>query len=198
MISPPALVLASSSPRRRQLLAEHGYFVEVFSVPVEESSAPWLSVRELVLLNAGRKAAATAPERPGALVLGADTLVCLDGQALGKPRDLAQAHEMLLSLSGREHLVFTGVCLMRIQGGASRTVTFVEQTRVTFRSLSETEIRRYHALIDPLDKAGAYAAQEHPELVIAAVDGSRSNVLGLPMERLGAVLEAHFQVRALF
>lgn len=187
------LVLASASPRRRLLLAEHGYEAEGRPAGVEESEAPWLSVRELVLLNAGRKCAAVARGRPGEVILGADTLVALDGAALGKPRDLAHASEMLARLSGREHQVFSGVCLAR-GGEKALRVSFVEETRVTFRPLGPAEIAAYLALIDPLDKAGSYAAQERHEMIIAGTEGSWSNILGLPMERLAKVLAGRFGI----
>lgn len=182
------LVLASASPRRRRLLAEHGFQAEVCPADIEESDEPWLTARELVLLNAGRKCAAVSASRPGDVTLGVDTLVALDGAALGKPADLNHAREMLARLSGREHQVFSGVCLAR---GELR-VSFVEETRVTFRSLGRAEIEAYLALIDPLDKAGSYAAQDHHEMIIARTEGSWSNILGLPMERLRSVLAGPF------
>ena len=100
---------------------------------------------------------------------------------------------MLGRLAGRTHQVWTGVCLDHATAG--RVVSFVEETRVTFRALDAGEIAAYHRLIDPLDKAGAYAAQEHGEKIIAAVDGSWSNVMGLPMERLTEVLAREFSIR---
>lgn len=184
------LVLASASPRRRQLLAEEGYDALVCPADIEESEAPWLTARELVLLNARRKCAAVASGRPADVTLGVDTLVALDGAALGKPRDLTHAREMLARLSGREHQVFSGVCLAR----GSDLVTFVEETRVTFRPLGAAEIDAYLAKINPLDKAGSYAAQEHHEMIIAKTEGSWSNILGLPMERLGPVLAESFGI----
>lgn len=190
------LVLASASPRRRQLLAEHGYRAEVCPADIEESHEPWLTARELVLLNACRKCMAVAASRPGDVILGVDTLVALDGTALGKPADLNHAREMLGRLSGREHQVFSGVCIARGGGGSEEEsrVTFVEETRVTFLPLGTREIEAYLALIDPLDKAGAYAAQEHHEMIIAKTEGSWSNIVGLPMERLALVLREEFGV----
>lgn len=190
MMSAPTLVLASTSPRRRDLLTAHGYAFIAAPAPVEESTAPWLSARELVLLNAGRKSAARRGWHADAVVLGVDTLVCLDGQTLGKPRDLAEAADMLARLAGQTHRVYTGVSLDHAAAG--RVVSFVEETQVTFRPLDAAERAAYHQLIDPLDKAGAYAAQEHGERIIAAVDGSWSNVMGLPMERLTEVLAREF------
>ena len=191
--SPPALVLASASPRRRQLLAEHGFAARVVPAQVEESAADWLGVRELVALNAALKSAAVWAEFPRAVVLGVDTLVCLDGEALGKPPDLAQAAATLARLAGRSHQVYSGVCLALPAAG--RTIQFVEETVVTFHPLTPVEIGAYLRLIDPLDKAGGYAAQEHGEKIIAATHGSWSNVLGLPMEPLVRVLAAEFGIR---
>jgi septum formation protein len=189
----PALVLASASPRRKRLLIECGYEVEVLPAAVEESTAEWLSVRELVLLNASMKSAALWATRPRAVVLGVDTLVSLDGEALGKPRDLATAAATLARLAGRSHQVYSGVCAALPASG--RTVQFVEETTVTFRPLSRSDIAEYLELIDPLDKAGAYAAQEHGDRIIASTQGSWTNVLGLPMERLELELAEHFAIR---
>lgn len=187
------LVLASASPRRRQLLAEHGYRADVCPAGIEESDAPWLTARELVLLNAGRKCMAVSAGRPGEVTLGVDTLVALDGTALGKPADLGEARAMLARLSGREHQVFSGVCIAR--GGEEESrVSFVEETRVTFLPLGRAEIEAYLARIDPLDKAGSYAAQEHCEMIIAKTEGSWSNIVGLPMERLERVLAEEFGI----
>ena len=194
MIMPsPPLVLASASPRRRLLLAEHGYRAEVLPAGVEESTDPGLSVPELVGLNALLKSAALWARRPRAVVLGTDTLVCLDGRALGKPADRREAAGMLGALAGRWHEVYSGVCLALPAQG--RVACFVEETRVRFHSLATPEIDAYLHLIDPLDKAGGYAAQEHGERIIADHEGSWSNVLGLPMERLAAVLDAEFGIR---
>ena len=188
----PSLVLASASPRRRDLLAEHGYRAEIIPAPVEESDASWLTVPELVLLNAKRKSAALWTIRPHTVVLGVDTLVCRDGKALGKPPDLAGAAAMLASLTGRTHQVYSGVFLAHPEQG--RCVSFVEETSVTFLPLGTEEIEAYLRLINPLDKAGGYAAQEHGEKIIASYDGSWTNILGLPMERLMQVLNDHYGI----
>ncbi len=191
--SAPLLVLASASPRRRLLLAEHGYRAEVMPTNVEESTDPGLSVPELVRLNALLKSAALWAHQPRAVILGTDTLVCLDGRALGKPVDLAEAADMLGRLAGRRHEVYSGVCLALPAEG--RIVCFVEETRVEFHPLTLAEIDAYLRLIDPLDKAGGYAAQEHGGRIIAGHAGSWSNVLGLPMERLAVTLAAEFGIR---
>lgn len=186
------LVLASASPRRRRLLAEYGYPALIAPTQVEESTDERLSVRELVLLNAQLKSAAQWARHPRAIVLGTDTLVCLDGHALGKPADLHEAAAMLGRLAGRWHEVYSGVCLACPAHG--QEVCFVEETRVRFHPLTQDGIAGYLRLIDPLDKAGGYAAQEHGERIIASFEGSWTNVLGLPMERLATVLAEEFGI----
>ena len=188
----PPLILASASPRRRQLLAEYRYRALILPADVEESTDEELSVRELVLLNAQLKSAALWSRHPRAVVLGTDTLVCRDGHALGKPADLPAAATTLRSLAGRWHEVYSGVCLAWPAQGRIRC--FVEETRVRFHALSPAEIDAYLRLIDPLDKAGGYAAQEHGERIIAAFEGSWTNVLGLPMEMLATVLADEFGI----
>ncbi len=143
-----------------------------------------LTAWEMAQMNAYRKARAVAKKLPDALVLGADTLVYLDREAklFGKPADVSQAFRMLEQLQGRTHAVITGVCLMHLRDHRQRV--FAEWTDVRFHPLSENQIRKYLALINPLDKAGAYAIQEHGELIVAEVSGSYSNVVGLPLERL--------------
>jgi len=181
----PLLILASGSPRRRTLLQEHGYQFEVV-VPagVEEIAPEHLSPGETVLANARAKACAVARGRPGAMVLGVDTEVFFEGRVLGKPADLPAAFEMLRRLNGHTHEVYSGVWI----AGQGRERGFVEITRVHFHRRTEAELRRYLARIGPLDKAGAYAAQEDRGEMIARVEGSYSNVIGLPMERLAEEL----------
>ena len=188
----PPLVLASASPRRRDLLAEYRYAARVVPASVEESTDETLRVRELVLLNAQLKSAALWARYPRAVVLGTDTLVCRDGRALGKPADLADAARMLGGLAGRWHEVYSGVCLAWPAEGRVRC--FAEETRVKFLPLTAAEIDVYLRLIDPLDKAGGYAAQEHGGHIIASFEGSWTNVLGLPMERLAATLADEFGI----
>ena len=188
----PRLFLASGSPRRRELLTAAGYRFELCPAPVAESASGQLTARELVRLNARRKARATVhllPATGPAVVLGADTLVSLDGAVLGKPRDQDEAFAMLSRLAGRTHEVVTGVCLLPT-GGESPAREWVERTAVTFRALGPDDLRAYLARINPLDKAGAYAAQEHGADVIAATTGSWTNVIGLPMESLRRELAA--------
>lgn len=182
----PRFVLGSRSPRRRELLAEAGYKFDIVSPLDDEVSHEWLTVRELTVWNAARKAARVCELAPDAVVLAADTLVTIDGDILGKPLDLPDAVRMLRRLSGRAHEVWTAVCVRHAVSGESET--FQEMSRVHFRELAETAIRRYLARIDPLDKAGAYAAQGHGAEIIQRIDGSYSNVVGLPMERTTRLL----------
>ncbi|HOK78127.1 MAG TPA: Maf family protein [Verrucomicrobiota bacterium] len=177
-----SLVLASRSPRRQELLRRAGLDFEVVTAPVEERDDEELTGRELALLNAYRKAVSVARRLPGRLVLGADTVVCLGTRKLGKPCDLDEAVRMLEQLQGRTHHVITGVALIRLESGEERV--FAETTHVTFRPLARSEIEAYIARVNPLDKAGAYAIQEHGEMLVVGIDGSYSNVVGLPMERL--------------
>ncbi|MEY2519384.1 MAG: nucleoside triphosphate pyrophosphatase [Verrucomicrobiota bacterium] len=179
-------VLGSGSPRRRQLLEEAGYEFEVVEPSVVEVSAGSFTIRELTICNATRKALAIARERPDAVVLGADTLVALDGEVIGKPRDLTHAKEILRRLSGSSHEVRTAVFICHF--GRGQAHSFQEISRVQFRKLDPRAVAKYLAKIDPLDKAGAYAAQGHGTEIIARIEGSYSNVVGLPMEQTARVL----------
>lgn len=181
------LVLASASPRRRELLAEGGFDFSVATADeVTEAHDASLTPEALTQHNARLKAQAVAAGHPGALVLGADTLVYLDAEPLGKPADLDEAASMLRRLSGRTHAVCTGVCVCG--PGAGEMFLFHEVTEVAFRELTPEIIADYLAKVPVLDKAGAYAAQEHGEMIITAMRGSWSNVVGLPMEKLRLAL----------
>ena len=183
----PPLVLASRSPRRRELLVAAGAKdVKIAASDVEESSDASQGLAALVLNNARAKATDIAAQFPKSIVLGADTLVWLDGAALGKPSGLGEARQMLARLSGRVHEVCTGVHLVRIEPHLQ--IEFHETTRVRFRPLDAAAIDAYLDKVDVLDKAGAYALQEHGDLIIESVEGSRSNVVGLPVERTLAAL----------
>ena len=177
----PRFVLASASPRRRELLLAAGYEFEIASPRVEEVGHNWLTIREMTIWNAARKAAAVSRISPDAVVLAADTLVTIDGEVLGKPADFANAVEMLRRLSGRVHEVWTAVRIVDAARGKSRS--FHETSRVHFRSLDDRAIRNYLAKIDPLDKAGAYAAQGDGQDIIRKIEGSYTNVVGLPIEK---------------
>jgi septum formation protein len=177
----PLLVLASSSPRRRALLREHGFTFDIVAPQgVVEVAPGHLSPGETVLANACVKARAVAPQRPDAVVLGVDTEVFFEGKVLGKPADMEAAFAMLSRLNGRAHDVYSGVSIV----GQGRERHFIDVSRVHFHRRTDQELRRYLARIGPLDKAGAYAAQDDRGEMIARVEGSFSNVIGLPMERL--------------
>jgi septum formation protein len=177
-------ILASNSPRRRALLAEAGYEFEVIAPGVSEVAAAHLSLRELTIANATRKRLAVSHVRPHRIVLAADTLVALEGEIIGKPRDLNHARVMLRRLSGQTHDVCTGVCIV----GPQKKISFAEMSQVRFRKLNESAITNYFGVVNPIDKAGAYAAQGAGRSIIASVEGSFTNVIGLPMERTIEVL----------
>ena len=172
-------VLASASPRRQQLLSEAGLHFDVVAPHADELVSRALTLRELTLGNAALKAMAVARLHPEAVVLGADTLVALDGTLIGKPANHGAAFRILQRLSGREHTVCTGVFICSIAG--RKKISFCVHSQVHFRALAPPEIRAYLTKIDPLDKAGAYAAQGHGAEIIARICGSYTNVVGLPM-----------------
>jgi septum formation protein len=178
----PPLILASASPRRAELLKLLQVKFRILPGEAQEVAHEHLSPLEVCQLNAHRKARAVAKKIPDDLVLAADTLVFLDGEIFGKPRNLADARRMLARLQGRTHQVVTGVCLMHLR--AHRERIFAVSTDVLFHPLDDRQIRSYLAKINPFDKAGAYAIQESGELIISEVSGSYSNVVGLPVEKL--------------
>lgn len=182
------MILASTSPRRYDLMTAAGYTFSTVPADVEEHAddrPP--SLPALTEANAALKAHHVAALHPGELCIGADTLVYIGDTALGKPSDLDHAFAMLKRLVGNTHQVCTGVCFARA-GDAPLDHRFHDITHVTFKPLGDDEIRHYLSVISPLDKAGAYAAQDHGELIIEKTEGSYSNVVGLPMERLAAEL----------
>jgi nucleoside triphosphate pyrophosphatase len=180
------LVLASGSPRRRELLSSAGFAFDVSAVEVDErrtnGEAPAAYVERLARAKAR---AAAAQQEPDTAVLGADTVVVVDDEVLGKPRDAADATRMLRLLSGRAHEVLTGVAVIG-QGG---TVSRVERTTVWFAPLSERDIAWYVASGEPMDKAGAYAIQALASRFIPRIEGSYTNVVGLPVTTVVELLE---------
>ena len=184
----PPLILASASPRRAELLRQLKLEFKIVPSDATEIFDGQLSPRELCQLNAHRKARAVAKKIPDALVLGADTLVFLEREIFGKPRDLDEAKQMLAKLQGRTHQVVTGVSLIHLR--AHRERIFAVATDVTFRPLSAGQISGYLSKINPLDKAGAYAVQEHGDAIISEISGSYSNVVGLPLEKLQEELKS--------
>ena len=181
------LMLASLSQRRRELLSRLGHPFEVRSFPTREFADGEVPAAELPLRNAEAKARAVAERFPEAPVIGADTVIILDGRIIGKPRDAADAFRTLTELSGRTHEVVTGVALLRFSDGVRRV--WSESTRVTFKPLSPETIEEYMRRVNVLDKAGSYALQEHGGMLIERVDGDADNVVGLPLGRLAAELK---------
>ena len=180
------IVLASQSPRRRELLERLGLPFRVIVPHIDERMDRPLPPAELVAVISGEKArAAQALAGPEAIVIAADTVVALDGAVLGKPGDEQDAARMLSALSGRTHQVFSGLTVA--QGGAVRTVS--EETAVTFRPLTEGEIAAYVRTGEPMDKAGAYGIQGYGALLVEGIRGDYYNVMGLPVCRLGGLLK---------
>jgi nucleoside triphosphate pyrophosphatase len=180
------LVLASASPRRQELLRNAGISFEVQSTQITEDPLPGEGAKECAERLAREKALAVARHRPQDVVLGADTVVVIDGQILGKPVDSDDAARMLRMLSGREHRVITGVCLV-LSGQRSATS---ETTVVTMSEISENEIADYVARGEPMDKAGAYAIQGIASRWIPRIDGDYSNVVGLPVALVWRMLKS--------
>ncbi|MEY2545090.1 MAG: nucleoside triphosphate pyrophosphatase, partial [Verrucomicrobiota bacterium] len=167
-------------------LNEAGFEFRIVSPRVTEKFDVDLTLRELTAWNALRKGLEIARKHPNDVVLAADTLVALDGEIIGKPRDLADAQKILRRLSGRTHEVCSAVFIGHL--ARARSTSFCEISRVRFHSLTDRKIDNYFSKVDPLDKAGAYAAQGHGRAIIAGVIGSFSNVIGLPMEKTIAAL----------
>ena len=168
-------------------MREAGYVFDVEALDVEEAFDPGLTCEALTMENARRKAVAGALRHPDALVVGADTLVYVDEHPLSKPSDMNEARAMMRRLSGRVHQVCTGVALAR--DGGQTVETFATITQVAFKSLDEDAITHYHSRVHVLDKAGGYAIQEHGDLIVESIQGSLSNVIGLPLEDLGKHLD---------
>jgi septum formation protein len=185
-MSGPRLLLASASPRRSDLLGQLGVAFTVVPADVIEHEDPSTDPRIMVAHNAALKADWVALRHPTAFVLGADTTVFIDGQALNKPADLAAARQMLRQLSGRTHTVFTGLALRRID--PALRIDRGVASEVTFKKLSEDVIDDYLARVHTLDKAGGYAIQEHGDLIISHRTGSLSNIIGLPLDETKQIL----------
>lgn len=181
-----SLILASASPRRSQLLSSIGARFQVIPSKADELHDPSIPAEEICVLNARIKAGEVAAMHPNEIVLGCDTLVAMEGKLYGKPRDLEQAREFLGELAGKPHRVISGVALMRVID--RRTVEFAESTEVIFKPLNAAVISDYLEHVNVLDKAGAYAIQEHGEMLVSQINGSLSNVIGLPLESLREAL----------
>lgn len=181
------LILASASPRRAQLLRNAGIAFTAHATRIPERRKRSESPGKLAERLAREKAQALRTRKPGSIVLGADTIVVIRGQVLGKPRDRRDARRMLRLLSGRSHQVTTAVCL----AGPGFEDTRSETTRVTMRQLSEKEIRDYVASGEPMDKAGAYAIQGIASRFVSRIEGCYFNVVGLPVPLVYRMLRAH-------
>ncbi|MDR2753970.1 MAG: Maf family protein [Oscillospiraceae bacterium] len=173
-------ILASASPRRKELLTLAGIDFAVCPAEADETLAPGVPPEQAPVLLAARKAQAVAATHPAACVIAADTIVTIDGKILGKPRDKDDAAAMLRLLSGREHRVVTGVCLRQ----GAKTHAFAHETVVHFYPLRDDEIAAYIATGEPMDKAGAYGIQGKGGLLAARLEGDYYNVVGLPIARL--------------
>ena len=180
------LILASGSPRRKELLSQIISGFEVVPSDAEELKIHEDGPVKLVETNARLKAKSVAYQNKGHWVLGADTLVFYNDKILGKPKDMDESVEMLLFLSGKSHQVTTGVSLQCMELEFEKT--FSETTRVQFKQIDKSSILDYFSHVDPLDKAGAYAIQSSSELIIEEFEGSYSNVVGLPVEKLEKAL----------
>jgi septum formation protein len=180
------LLLASASPRRRELLAQLGVPFEVVVADVTEHEDAATDPRLMVAHNAALKADWVAGRHPDAVVLGADTTVFLDGAAINKPRDLAEARSMLRRLSGREHTVYTGVAVRRVSRGLK--IDEVVASYVLFKPFGDNLIEEYLRQTHTLDKAGAYSIQDQTDMIVAGYRGSFTNIMGLPMEATKQIL----------
>lgn len=193
------IILASASPRRSEILKNIGADFEVLVSEADESSVSpdcgaELYVQELALLKAAAAAKKTDMKR-NAVIISADTVVCLDGGILGKPKDKADAAKMLRLLSGREHTVITGVCIFRLKDAFSVCDSVV--TKVRFKDLTDEVIERYIATNEPMDKAGAYGIQGKGSLLCEKIDGDYFNVVGLPVSEICDILRNEFGIELL-
>lgn len=179
------LILASNSPRRRELLSKLNYAFSVIPSVGEETSTAKLPV-DIAKELANRKALEVFKTHPDAVVIGCDTVVELDGQLLGKPKDIAEAKQMLTALSGKTHLVHTGVCVLHKLG----VWLFADTTQVVFDNLSDKQMVDYIATGSPMDKAGAYGIQDSG--FVSHIVGSYDNVVGFPTERVAVILQTIF------
>lgn len=186
MPQPIRLILASASPRRRELLGQLGVPFDVVVADVTEHEDPATDPRVMVAHNAALKADWVAARNPDAVVLGADTTVFLDGQAINKPRDLDDSRAMLRRLSGRIHTVFTGIALRRVSTGLA--IDQGVSSQVEFKPFGDEVIETYIRLVNTLDKAGSYSIQDHTDMIVAGYTGSFSNIMGLPIEATKQIL----------
>ncbi len=174
------IILASASPRRKELLSQIGITFEIIKAEKEEhitSSIPTEVVKELSM----QKAKEVAAKCDGSIIIGADTIVAMEGQILGKPKDRADAMRMLRLLQGKKHQVITGVTVLL---GSTKTLSFAEVTDVSLYPMTDAQIERYIATKEPMDKAGAYGIQGRFAAYVRGIEGDYNNVVGLPIGRL--------------
>lgn len=186
-MSAPHVILASQSPRRRELLSLIGITHAVMPADIDEDVRPGEAADRYTERLAREKALVIAGRAPEAVVIAADTTVVVDGDILGKPADAADARAMIRRLSGREHIVMTGIAVAR----GARVESAVESVRVTFRALGDVEIDEYVATGEPMDKAGAYGIQGYGATIVERVDGDYFSVMGLGLRRLVELLGRH-------
>lgn len=191
------IILASASPRRRELLQSVGLEFEVMTSDVDESGIdkslpPDLYVRELAVLKAAVAVKAVRAEKRAAVIIAADTIVSLNGEIMGKPADSEDAYRMLKTLSGNTHEVYTGVCVINSDTGDASGKSV--KTCVRFKKLTDEKIRAYIATGEPFDKAGAYGIQGMGKLLIDSISGDYFNVVGLPVAALADILERDFGI----
>jgi septum formation protein len=190
------IILASESPRRREILTRLGISFSVRKPYVHELSE-YFCPPMIPVINACRKAENIAHEFPAHTVIGADTVIEFEGRVLGKPETVSEAGKMLISMSGKKHLAVTSVCIRKIEGNVK--CVFSDSTEVEFRNFSASTVMEYIGKVNTLDKAGAYAIQEYGDMLISNISGSYDNVIGLPSEKLLLALsslhhKAHIQM----
>ncbi|MBQ2889919.1 MAG: septum formation inhibitor Maf [Clostridia bacterium] len=189
----PLFVLASASPRRKQLLQSIGLSAQIIPANIDEDKLKGLPPEKMVSQLAMLKATDVARSFKGeTYVIGADTCVCLDGEILGKPHNIADAKRMLQMLSGKKHTVYTGYCVVDCKSG--NATSKCEKTEVKFRTLSEKEIDAYIKTREPMDKAGAYGIQGKGSIFIEKIEGDYFNVVGLPLCALSQMMRDEFGI----
>lgn len=185
----PKLILASASPRRAAILRLVGWLFEKQIADIDETGFPGETPEDYVRRLAREKAIAVAAKNENALILGADTIVVIENQIIGKPKDLTDARRMLKLLSGNWHEVFTGIALVKVTEESLETKVDLQKTRVKFAEMSDAEIEFLVEYGEPLDKAGAYAVQAQAALFIERIEGDYWNVVGLPVNLVYNLLQ---------
>ncbi|MBE6376862.1 MAG: septum formation protein Maf [Lentisphaerae bacterium] len=182
------LILASASPRRQDLLRRCGVDFTVQSVDIEELTGAG-DIALVPEINARNKALAVAAANPGCWVLGADTMIIFENRAIGKPADMAEAFALLKSFSGRTHEVITGMALLNKEEDIAEVWSC--KSEVKFKKLSDAVIKEYLECVPVLDKAGAYAIQDHGELIVERFSGEMENIIGMPLKKLQLLLKKY-------